>query len=160
MELYSQVLGGTSQALKANSIRFVTHRIHAHTDSRQNIVSSAYACQVHGPKHTWNPVFLGHKSLRAPSYTHIHALCQAELVTSSWGEFISDQSAAAQRLFCLPFAWNSLNSQITFQPWVFVYRSLNLQVFIAATCHHWGEVFYTQFICARRVSPPVIQVFV
>lgn len=69
MELYSQVLGGTSQALKANSIRFVTHRIHAHTDSQQNIVSSAYACRVHGPKHTWNPVFLGHKSLRAPSYT-------------------------------------------------------------------------------------------
>lgn len=133
---------------------------HTHTqresETRQNTVSSAYSSQVHGPKHTPHPsdsVFWG-TSACAHLHTHMpFVVARAPPVTSSWGEFISDQSAAAQRLFCLPFAWNSLNSQITFQPQVFVYRSLNLQVFImAARRLRGGSVLHAVYRCWRSLS--------
>lgn len=79
----------------------------------------------------------------------------ANLVTSSEGSLSAtdqQQPEDSQRLFCLPLAWNSLNPKISFQPWVFVYHSLNLQVFIAAACCHRGEVLHTQFTSLRKVT--------
>lgn len=47
----------------------------------------------------WDTVFFGHECLCTPWYTHMpFVFAGAQLVTSSWGEFISDWSAAAWRL--------------------------------------------------------------
>lgn len=77
-----------------------------------------------------------------PSHTHgLLSLQEPGLLHHPQrGLSASDQQRAAnsERLFCLPAASNSLNPQITFQPCGFVYRALNLQVFIVQPSL-WGK---------------------